>query len=327
MILVTGATGLLGSAIVESLLKKGEKVRALVRNKSDLKQLKPFEDKVDIVQGDVLDMHSLEEATAEVKQIYHCAAIVSFDPNQKDLMHQINVEGTANIVNVALEKGIEKLLHVSSIAALGRVKNGAIVTESTQWQNTKENSQYAISKYLSEIEIWRGIAEGLNAVIVNPSIILGKGNWKNDSSALFNIGFQKIPFYPAGVNGFVDQNDVVKASIELMESSIVNERFILSGADISYKDLFTWMAQNYGHNIPRYELKNWMGQLAWRLEKIRTFINGKTPVITKETIRTTSNKYSYSSQKLKQAIGFKFTPAKETIDRISQLYLEETKTS
>jgi len=325
MILITGATGLLGSAIVEALLKEDQSIRILVRNPNALKSLSPFKDQIEIIEGDVLDIFSLETAMEGIDHVYHCAAIVSFDPNMAESMYQINVEGTANVVNIAIEKEVNKLLHVSSIAALGRVKSGQTVTEDTEWQNSKENSQYSITKYQSEMEVWRGIAEGLNAVIINPSIILGKGNWKDDSSSLFNIGYKNIPFYPIGMNGFVDQLDVVKAAIKLMKSEINNERFILSGADITYQDLFSWMSEQYGQAVPKYPLKSWMGQIGWRLEKLRATLIGKMPVITKETIRTTSNRYSYSSNKVKQAIAFEFTPEKVTIDRIAQQYLKETK--
>lgn len=326
MILVTGATGLLGSAIVAELLQNSDnKIRVLVRNPKNLKRLTPFKDQIEIIEGDVLDIFSLEKALESIEKVYHCAAVVSFDPKQQENMQKINVEGTANIVNIAIEKGIKKLLHVSSIAALGRTKNGKTVTEETEWQTSKHNSYYAITKHQSEMEVWRGVAEGLDAVVVQPSIILGEGNWKDDSSAIFHIAYKNLPFYPIGTTGFVDKLDVVNASVQLMNSDIVNEAFILNGANISYKNLFTWMSENYGHQAPKRALKNWMGQIMWRLEKIRATIIGKMPVITKETVRSTSNIYKYSSDKLLKALPFQFTDAKETIKRVCEQYLEENK--
>ncbi len=320
MILVTGGTGLLGSKLLKRLIKDGEKVRAICRKSSRFDQIKEIKDKIEWVEADVLDVPSLEIAMKDIKQVYHCAAMVSFNPSKRKAMYQINIEGTANIVNVALSANIDRLVHVSSIAALGRVKDGAKIDESTMWEDSSDNSHYSITKYRSEQEVWRGIAEGLNAVIVNPSVILGEGNWKTDSSSFFANVHKGMPFYPVGCNGFVDSQDVVDAMVYLMERGVSGERFILSAKNIYYKDLFFMMADQFNKKRPSLPLTKIIGALIWRIVSVHSFIMGKTPVITKETVNTISKKYFYDNSKI-IAAGFNFRPPSETIMRCCKAYL------
>lgn len=200
MILVTGGTGFLGSYLLRALVTAGKPVRALYRRHIP-DQLLDVKDRVEWVQGDVLDVGSLEEAMQGVAQVYHCAAIVSFHPDRRAQMLKINVEGTANVVNIALDAGVKKLVHVSSVAALGRAKEQAAINERSQWEESSNNSYYAISKHLSEMEIWRGIAEGLPAVIVNPSIILGSGYWHDGSGMLLKTPGKNFPIIPKASTG------------------------------------------------------------------------------------------------------------------------------
>lgn len=323
MILVTGGTGFLGSHLIRALVAEGKPVRALYRNQPS-NRLQDISDKIEWVQGDILDVCALEDAMNGVTQVYHCAAVVSFQAGAKDRLMKINVEGTANVVNLALDAGVKKLLYVSSVAAIGRAKENAPVTEDSEWQESGNNSWYAISKYQGEMEVWRGIAEGLDAVIVNPSIILGAGFWNDGSGALLKNAWKEFPYYTTGVNGFVDVEDVVKAMILLMDSTVGGERFILSAENWDYQRLFSTMAHALGKKPPHIAVKPWMAEMVWRMEKVKGMIIGKHPLVTKETARTAQLKVYYENDKVLKALpDFRFKPLETTIKEISASFLEE----
>lgn len=323
MILVTGGTGFLGSYLIRALVAAGKPVRALYRQQPS-PRLQDISDKIEWVPGDILDVCALEDAMVGVTQVYHCAAMVSFHAADKDRLLKINVEGTANVVNMALDAGVRKLLYVSSVAAIGRAKPGAAVNEECEWEDSKNNSRYSISKFQGEMEVWRGIAEGLDAVIVNPAIILGAGFWNDGSGALLKNAWKEFPYYTRGVNGFVDVDDVVTAMVRLMDSDIQGERYILSADNWDYQQLFTTMAQALGKKAPHREAKPWMAEVVWRLEKVKGIMTGKHPLITKETARTAQLKVYYENNKILQALpGFQFRPLEETIRHISAAYLRE----
>ena len=334
MILVTGATGLVGSHLVLELIRSGKQIRALKRPSSDLRMLKKvfslYSDqpdqllsKIEWAEGDILDIFSLEEAMEGIEEVYHCAALVSFLPEDRKRLMRINTEGTANVVNAALEKKIKKLCHVSSIAALGRPEElTELIDEDLVWKTSKHNSIYAVSKYGAEREVWRGTAEGLDAVIVNPSIILGVAGPGMGSSRIFNTVWDGLKFYPPGKNGFVDVRDVARAMILLMTADIRNERFILSIDSITYKKLFDLMAMEMGKSVPRLKVSPLMSGLAWRLEKLRSMVTGVKPLITKETAHTAVQHYEYSSEKIKKTVGFEFTPIEETVKHFCRIFRE-----
>ncbi|RPD38597.1 NAD-dependent epimerase/dehydratase family protein [Chitinophaga barathri] len=321
MILVTGGTGFLGSYLLRALVKSGKPVRALYRNRIP-GQVNDFKDKVEWFQADVLDTGALEDAMQGITEIYHCAAIVSFHPEKRDEMFRTNIEGTANVVNMAIDAGIRKIVHVSSVAALGRARQQTALNEDAQWEDSDNNSNYAISKHLSEMEIWRGIAEGLNAVIVNPSIILGSGFWHDGTGLMLKNAWKEFPYYTEGVNGFVDVRDVAEAMIRLMNSPLSGERFVLNGDNWAYRHLFTRMAEVMGKRPPHIGAKPWMAALVWRVEKFRSLFTGKRPLITRETARTAQLKVYYSSAKITQTLpGFRFRPLDETVTDVSRDYL------
>jgi len=314
MILVTGAAGLVGSHLLKQLVANGKKVRALYR--SAVPTIEGAEG-VEWVRGDILDVLSLEEAMVGVKQVYHCAAMVSFNPKKKALLHQTNIEGTANVVNACLGEGVDKLLFVSSVAALGRIREDKPINETMNWSEETSNSEYGKSKYFSEIEVWRGIGEGLNAVIVNPVIILGAGNWTKGSSGLFKSAYDEFPWYTEGTGGFVDVADVVNAMILLMESNISAERFILSAENLSYREVFTQMAKNFGKKPPHKKVTPLLSAIVWRLEAIKAMFTGKDPLLTKETARTAAAKVQFDNQKLKRFfLNFQYTPVHVSLKRI-----------
>ena len=323
MILVTGGTGFLGSHLIRALVAAGKPVRALYRQQPS-PRLQDISDKIEWVPGDILDIFSLEDALVGVTHVYHCAAIVSFQAADRDRLLKINVEGTANVVNMSLDAGVKKLLYVSSVAAIGRARENAAVNEECEWVDSKNNSRYSISKFQGEMEVWRGIAEGLDAVIVNPSIILGSGFWDDGSGALLKNAWKEFPYYTQGVNGFVDVEDVVLAMIQLMDGDINAERFILSADNWDYRRLFTTMATALGKKPPHIAAKPWMAEAVWRVEKMKGMITGKRPLVTKETARTAQMKVYYENRKVLAALpGFQFRPLEQTIQRIATAFLEE----
>lgn len=313
-VLVTGASGLVGSHLLKKLLCEGKKIKAIYRK--DIPDVKGKEN-IEWVEGDILDVISLEKAMKHVDHVYHCAAVVSFNPAMKDLMFKTNIEGTANIVNIALETGVKKLCFVSSVAALGKTTPGKEVTESSIWSEDANNSNYGKSKYLAEVEVWRGVAEGLEAVIVNPVIILGSGNWDEGSTKLFKSVYEEFPWYTEGVNGFVDAMDVASAMFQLMESKISGERFILSSEDITYKELFTTIANNFHKKPPTKKVTPLIANIVWRLEAIKSLFTKKQPLVTKETAKSAQSFVYHYNSKIKSFLpDFKYTPIEVTIKRV-----------
>jgi nucleoside-diphosphate-sugar epimerase len=312
MILVTGASGLVGSHLVKELVKRGEPVKALYRNKI------PFPSEgIEWIKGDILDIISLEESFVGVTKVYHCAAIVSFNPKKKNLLHQTNVEGTTNVVNACLNNGVDKLLFVSSVAALGRIREDKKINERMNWSEETSNSEYGKTKYLAEMEVWRGIGEGLKAVIVNPVIILGCGDWENGSSGIFKSAYDEFPWYTNGVSGFVDVMDVVEVMIKLMNGTINEQRFILSAANVPYKEIFTEIALAFNKKPPHKKVTPFLASIVWRLEYIKGKITGKEPLLTKETAKTAEAKVYFDNSKINTyLLNFEYRPIKESIKRI-----------
>ncbi len=331
MILVTGGTGLLGSHLIRQLLREGKKVRATFRKGSDrsvlekaLEYYKPdppeILENLEWQEADLLDVTVFEKLLEGVTQVYHCAALVSFDSSDQDKLMEVNPTITANLVNATLDFPIEKLVHVSSVAALGRKSQSGHIDEKSSWVDGKQNSVYAKSKYLSELEVWRGIQEGLNAVIVNPSIILGAGHWTQGSSALFHTIAGGFKYYTLGANAYVDVRDVVSIMIRLMESDIKGERFVVAAENISYKKFFEYVAHSLGVKTPHKEVQPWLSGIIWRIEKLRSFFTGKKPVVTRETARTAQSTYYYENDKVKKQLQFEFRPVKETVRDITHEY-------
>lgn len=333
MIFITGCTGLLGSHLVAEIVKRQQDIiRLLCRENCDLSLLKKvlkrygfdvIPDNIEFIHGDILDYEILESAMKDVDEVYHCAAVVSFNSKDKGSLMTVNIEGTKNMVNAALRSGVKKFCHVSSIAALGRALEGETIDEESPWTHSKNNSIYSNSKHGGEMEVWRGIAEGLNATIVNPSLILGAGKWDSGSCELFNTVAKGFPFFTTGINGFVDVKDVVRAMLLLMENNRFGQRYCLNGALISYKDLFTMMANNFQVKAPYIKVGKFLSEIAWRAFWVLGKIQGKKPLITRETARTSTRRYSYSSAKIIKELDFRFTPIEDSVREICELYRDE----
>jgi dihydroflavonol-4-reductase len=338
MLLITGGTGLVGSHLLYKLTTSGENVKALCRKTSNKENVlrifshytrdpKKYFDRIEWVEGDLLDYYSLVDALEGVSKVYHAAALVSFDSSNAYKLIKINTEGTANIVNACLEKKIEKLCHVSSIAAIGSTSNGDPITENVQWDPSVNHSAYSYSKFHSEMEVWRGINEGLQTVIVNPSIIIGPGleKWREGFSALFTRVWRGMSFYSNGITGYVDVRDVADCMIRLMNSEIVSERFILNAENISFRELLNEIADNLGRKRPFIEAKPWMTQIVWRADWLRSKLLFAKCMITKENADTANEKSIYSNEKIVEVLGFHFLPAKISIEDYSTLFLAEKK--
>lgn len=315
MLLITGASGLLGSHLLAQLVQEGREVRALYRNA--IPEIAGA-DKVDWVQGDILDIVSLEEAMDGVDQVYHCAAMVSFNPRKKREMNRVNVEGTANVVNACISAGVKRLLHVSSIAAMGRIREGEPIDESMMWTEETSNSEYGKTKYLAELEAWRGAGEGLSLVIVNPVIILGAGNWTTGSSELFKSAYDEFPWYTEGASGFVDVADVVNAMTRLMDAeNISGERFIVSAGTFAFRNIFTRIAENFHRRPPHRAVTPMLASLVWRWEAVKSFFTGNDPLLTRETARTAAAKIKVDNSKLLRFFpDFRYNAMDDTLARV-----------
>ena len=324
MILVTGGTGLLGSHLLYHLSQTEDAIKALYRSKEKLEQVKTvfsyYSDnynslfnKIEWVEGDILDIPLLEDIFNNISVVYHSAAIVDFDRRNEKHMNRVNIEGTANIVNLCLSNNIEKLCHVSSIATLSKPLDGSEATEEDYWNPDAVNSGYGISKNGAEMEVWRGIEEGLNVVIVNPSIIIGPGFWNTSSGKLFTTVKNGMKFYTDGSGGFVGVNDVANTMIMLMKSDVKNERFIINSENITYKKVFTLIANNLKVKPPTIHAKRWMLSIAWRLDVLKSILFGKMQRLNKDSARSSISKNRYSNYKINTTLKVSFKPIEEVI--------------
>ena len=309
-ILVTGGSGLVGTELLLQLAQTSDEIIAIYNNSP----ITIKSDNITPCQCNILDTTALEEIFQGITHLYHCAAIVSFSPRNRKELFAINIEGTANVVNAAIEAGVTKMVHVSSVAALGRIREDEAISEKMQWTEEHSNSEYGKSKFLGEMEVWRGVGEGLDAVIVNPSLILGAGDWNKGSSEIFKSAYDEFPWYTEGISGFVDVRDVARAMILLMDSEIRNERFIVSADNVSFKDVFSGIASSFNKKLPSKKVTPLIAEVVWRWESIKSKFTGKDPLLTKETVRTAQAKVFFDNTKLKEALkGFQYLPLEETI--------------
>ena len=321
MILVTGASGFVGLHLVRSLAAQGKSVRALYHSR----QPQGADARLPGItwqQADLLDVYDVAEVMEGISLVYHCAAIVSFDPAAHEAMLHFNTESTANIVNEALVQQVQKLVYMSSIAALGRPEAAEKeITEEEQWGESRYNSAYGLSKYMAETEVWRGIGEGLNAVIVNPGIILGEGDWSRGSAELMKIANNEFPFYTRGVTSWVDVLDVVRLLEVLMASDIAAERFIVSAGNFSFREVFTMMAKALGRRPPHIFASDLLTGVVWRAGGLLKLL-GKRVAITRETANNASSLSYYNNSKLLQVMpSFAYTPLEQTIARMAKAFM------
>lgn len=313
-ILVTGATGFIGSYLVRKLLKEGyQSITCLKREGSSLEGMEDFYDQVKWVTADLLEADYIYDIIKGHHYVFHCAALVSFDPAKRDEMFRANVEGTANVVNGCLAASVARLIYVSSVAALGRDPKIEIIDEEVEWSESELNNDYGISKMLAEMEVWRASAEGLDVVIANPSLVLGVGDWNRSSLQIFKRIHKGIKFFPSGGNGIVDVRDVVDGLIKMSQTDSVNQRFILSGVNISYGEFFSMIAQGLGVSSPARPLPQWLGMIAPVLEKIRSLILFRSPIITRSSLKSLNHMSRYDNAKSINVLDLSYKSIGETV--------------
>jgi len=313
MILVTGATGFLGAELTRQLIAQGHRIRCTKRDNSNIPAiLLPLSGSIEWVDADILDLANLEQAMSDIQQVYHCAAMVSFSRKNEDLLNDINVEGTANIVNLCLERNI-RLVHVSSVAAIGNPKANETASEKNVWDAYDKNGVYAISKYRGEMEVWRGIEEGLNAVIVNPSVIIGENVEKSGSGQIFSLVSKGLKYYTNGKIGLVDVQDVARAMIALMESNIRGERYIINAENYTYQRFFQEILIANHMHIKQKEIAKWKLILAAKVSVIGDMLLSNSAGLSADVVTAAYNQTEYSNQKIINAIGFGFKPVSESI--------------
>ncbi len=333
-LLVTGGTGMTGAYLLLKLIESGHTVKAIHRESSNLEITKnifkyyntngeKLFSQINWTEGDLIDYNFVNSAMENIDLVYHVAAMVSFKPAERDLMIYNNVQGTANIVNSALTNNVKKVCHVSSVAALGDAYGGKALTEEMERTDYKNVSGYAISKFRSEKEVWRAEAEGLNVVIVNPSVILGAGNWDHGSPRMIKAVWEGLKYYTKGENGFVSVQDVVNVMIKLTESDISGERFILSAENLPFRTVFNYIADHLHKKRPHIYSSGFMLHSLKTFDKIRYYISGKEPRLTKHTLKSAQQIHTCSNEKLTKDIQYEFRPIEESIKQICEIFLTE----
>lgn len=334
MVLVTGGTGFLGGHLLIHLLENDENVRAIYRNEDSVLKVKSlfsklsnsdlFE-KIEWIKADILDISALMTAFQDIDYVYHCAALVSFDPKDEDLLRKINIEGTANIVNFCLEYKIKKLCYVSSIAALGDLLDFEnTITEATEWNPEKDHSDYAISKYGAEIEVWRAQQEGLDCVVINPGVILGiTSNWDEGSGKIFKTILNGMHFYTKGISGFVAVTDVTKIMFQLMNSSYKNEKYTVVAENIVFQDLINLIADGLKVKKPRFEAQKWLLEWIWRIDWISSNLFFQKRKLSKLMVKSLFSSDLYDNGKIKTTLNFKFESIADCIKKTCEFYINK----
>ena len=328
MILVTGGTGLVGSHLLYHLLLENDSVRAIHQKNSDLNAVKRvfqfygpdaenFFSNIRWVEAGLNDIPELEKAFENVKYVYHCAAIISFDSKDYQKMRRVNIHGTTNIVNLCISSQVNKLCFVSSVAAIENGSEGELMDETDNWNNATDKSDYAITKYGAEMEVWRASQEGIPVMIVNPGVILGSGFLHKGSGTLFSNVQKGLKFYTEGVTGFVGVQDVVKIMIQLMASNLINQRFLLVSENLSYKNVLFMIADALGKQRPKVKINKLIGACVWRMEYLRSRITLSTPILTKYTAKSANSNHPYTAEKIKKELNFEFEPIKSCINRVA----------
>jgi dihydroflavonol-4-reductase len=321
MIAVTGANGLLGSFIIRKLLAEKQDFIALKRAGSDTSLLAEFDSRINWRDGDVNDAVSLDEALRDASHVIHTAGLVSFNPRNKKKIFEVNVEGTRNVVNTCLHNNVSKLVHISSVSALGRMKGQTRINETNKWIDNPQHTNYAESKYLAEAEVFRGYEEGLSVAIVNPSVILAPSDWTKSSSKLFKYVWDEKPFYIDGNLNYVDVRDVTDAVWQLMNNAVNGERYVLNAGSIPFIDFFQAVASRFQKRAPRMQLNGIVLPMLARLESLRSKLTNSEPLITRETARLAGNHYLYQSDKIRKELDFKFQSLDETLNWCCEYYI------
>ena len=330
MILVTGGTGLVGAHLLYHLIKNDENVRAIYRSKNRIEKVKEvfsfYTDdaslfsKIEWFKADITDVPSMIPAFVGIKKVYHCAALISFNPKDYREMRKVNIHGTAIIANLSIDAKVDKICFVGSIASIGSSANGGLITEDCEWNSQESNSDYSITKFGAEMEIWRASQEGVAVVIVNPGVILGSGFWETGSGKLFTQVYNGFKYFTEGITGFVGVKDVVKLMILLMNSTLKNERFILVSENKSFKEIFFSMASSMDKKPPSKKIKPWQTAIFWRVSWVLSTLTGKEPLLSKSSAKSAHSISRYSSEKIEKSLNFQFEKIDNVIKSVSKNY-------
>ncbi len=338
--LVTGGTGFLGAYLLYYLLQEGKTVKALKRSDSSLAHLmlvfrylgeqegltitrsEELAKGIEWYDADLQDTEKLRSALAGVEVIYHSAAKVSFNPRERDAITATNVEGTANLVNLAIEQGVSYFYHISSVSSLNRQHNQWVDEQMGRFPESFP-TVYAESKFRGEREVWRGFAEGLEGLIINPALIIGPGHWDRGAGSLFKQVYKGMPFYPPGSNAYVDARDVVECLFKLRDTpSAYKNRFIVVGETIPMRDVMTWIAEGFGVKRPRYKANLAMSLSVAYWESLKSFLTGKPPLLTPDLARMGTNTFYYDTSKLQSHINHTFRSIESSLRETCQFILE-----
>ena len=316
MVLVTGASGLVGSFVVRHLVEQGYQVMALRRETSDISNLNDIEHRIDWQVADILDIISLRQVVEKADTVIHSAGMVSYDQQDKEMLYKINVEGTQNLVNACLEKKVDKFILISSIATYANhIEKGQLkyINETTPKKMETLGTNYARAKYLAEMEAWRGKMEGLHTIVVNPSVVLGPGKWHESSTRLFKYAWDENKFYIHGDINYVDVRDLAAIVVKLIQEGRDGDQYIVSAGSISYRHLFAKMADHFGKKPPAMAVGKFMLQVGYWLDQIRSLLTFSRPVITKEVKSAGTNRIYYRNDKIKQELYPDFRSIDDTI--------------
>lgn len=310
-ILITGITGLLGSYIAREFAGTAE-IHGFKRPGSSLRLLKGIETEILWHEGNVSDVEELEDAVAGKDLVIHAAGMVSFDSRDEELLYEVNNIGTANLVNAMLSAGTKKLVHVSSVAAIGRSPELSRIDEEHKWTESPFNTVYATSKYFGELEAWRGEQEGLDLIVVNPSILLGKVSDDRSSTEIYRYVLDENSYYPKGDLNYLDVRDAARMIRLLVEKEAWGERFILNSTSISYHEFFNEMARVFLKKAPSKPATPFLIRLAVFYNGIlRRFRLSKNP-LNSQTAMISQQKMFYDNKKILQLLDFKFTSLEDT---------------
>lgn len=331
MVLVTGGSGLVGAHILLKLIDESSTfIKAIYRNEQSLQKAKTIFgfygreadfNKIEWVKADILDIFSLDDALIGAESIIHAAGLVSFDSKDKELLKKINIQGTANLVNAAVSAKIKKIVFISSVAALGENKHKDLITEDDNWEKTESTSTYSISKHYAENEVWRASAEGVDVAILNPSTIIGPGDWKEGSPALFRRIKEGLNYYTSGSNGFVGVEDVASLAIKLLHSDIVNQRFIANGENLSFRKLFEAIAESINVKSPSKKALKWQGKVVLFFDQLKSALSKKKSVLTKDTLEAAYSNKSYDNSKSIEQLNHQYQNIFEAIKQTGSTFL------
>jgi len=331
---VTGGSGLVGSHILLELAKKGEPIVALKRASTDLSVVKELFirnnlhsefNNIKWVAGSLSDINVLVEHLENCERIYHAAALVSFDSSDRSELIETNIEGTSNLVDAALVIKPKKFIYISSTSAIGKQPKTKVINESNEWDPDNKNGSYSFSKHYAEREVWRGIEEGLNTVILNPAVVLGPGKWGTSSTRMFSTVYNGLQFYTKGGNAFVDVRDVAQIAIKLAESSISSERFLVFSENRSFREIMNLIAKGLNKSPAKYLATPFMGYLAGLTAEMWAIISGSSPLITRDSSRSANSTQQYSNRKLLSAIEHDFIPIEKCIADTCEVFLKAQK--